>query len=496
MTLPARSFPLLLFAALLAAVLVFADARSGKQTRALAATGPAADVPLKDAKLNIEHNATDRDTGFQGSSTARAGSGSTSWARRRRAHVRGPRHTGDLGLTELFFETVEPANADVPINQMLAKLPAGNYTIAGTAMENGESAGQTSGTAWLTHDVPKGPKLVSPAEDASVPVHDVVARWKPVSRTITGEPVKIIAYQLIIEKDVEPHRHMIGKFGLSMYLPPSVTQIAVPNGFLEHRTAYNWEVLAIERSGNQTLSSVPSKRGSPPQDTRPLRSRAVGAPPHSTARDGERVASLNGDATAGSRSASTKERLRRSARRTFVPAWRGCGSSPARSRCHVNPYAAGPPTRLLPFVRSGSDRSVCAAGVAAPSFPALLDRETGDQEPDNRVEPPGAGERVSQQPDQHRSREVGAEEVLLSLAGGGAGTDPCADALLGAPEHRHDDEAGCREGDPDDAFLGARAIDQRSCRLEGDVGREDEELDRDELLRARLGLDARASASR
>ena len=256
MTLPARSFPVLLFAALLAAVLVFADARSGKQTRALAATGPAADVPLKDAKLNIEHNATDRDTGFQGFID------SEGW---QRLDVRGPagdvlRFEGrgtlrDLGLTELFFETVEPANADVPINQMLAKLPAGNYTIAGTAMENGESAGQTSGTAWLTHDVPKGPKLISPAEGASVPVHDVVARWEPVSRTITGEPVKIIAYQLIIEKDVEPHRHMIGKFGLSMYLPPSVTQIAVPNGFLEDRTAYNWEVLAIERSGNQTLSS-------------------------------------------------------------------------------------------------------------------------------------------------------------------------------------------------------------------------------------------------
>jgi hypothetical protein len=30
---------------------------------------------------------------------------------------------------------------------------------------------------------------------------------------------------------------------------------AVPNGFLQPRTAYNWEVLAIERSGNQTLSS-------------------------------------------------------------------------------------------------------------------------------------------------------------------------------------------------------------------------------------------------
>ena len=257
MTLPARSFPVLLFAALLAAVLVFADARSSEQTRALAATGPAADIPLKDAKLNIEHNATDKDTGFQGVID------SEGW---QRLDVRGPdgdvltfegRGTlGELGLTELFFETVEPANADVPIDEMLAKLPEGNYTIAGTAMENGESTGQTSGTAWLTHDVPSGPEAHHARRGRD---RARARRRRPlaarVSKTITGEPVKIIAYQLIIEKDVEPHRHMIGKFGLSMYLPPYVTQIAVPDGFLEPGTAYNWEVLAIERSGNQTLSS-------------------------------------------------------------------------------------------------------------------------------------------------------------------------------------------------------------------------------------------------
>jgi hypothetical protein len=256
MKLLARTLPVLLFAALLTAAVAIVGSRSGEQTRAFASTGSAADVPLKDAKLNIEHNATDRDTGFQGFVD------SEGW---QRLDVRGPagdvatfegRGTlGNLGLTELFFETVEPANADVPIDQMLAKLPAGNYTIAGPAIENGQSAGQTSGTAWLTHDIPAGPKLVSPAEDATVPLHDVVARWKPVSKTITGKPVKIISYQLIIEKDVAPHRHMIGKFGLSMYLPPSVTSIEVPDGFLEPATAYKWEVLAIEHSGNQTLSS-------------------------------------------------------------------------------------------------------------------------------------------------------------------------------------------------------------------------------------------------
>ena len=243
----------LLSAALIAAAAVYAGTGSGSPARA--AAGSAAVIPLKDAKLNIEHNATDSDTGFQGFVD------SEGW---RRLDIRGPGgpvatfegrgSLANLGLTELFFETVEPANADTPIAEMLAKLPEGNYTIAGPAQENGESLGRTSGTALLTHDIPAGPVLVSP-EGASVPVDGAVARWKPVSKTIAGEPVKIIAYQLIIEKDVPQHPHMIGKFGLSMYLPSSVTSIEVPDGFLEPGAAYKWEVLAIERSGNQTLSS-------------------------------------------------------------------------------------------------------------------------------------------------------------------------------------------------------------------------------------------------
>ena len=49
---------------------------------------------------------------------------------------------------------------------------------------------------------------------------------------------------------------MIGKRNsLSMYLPRSVTSIAIPDGFLQPGSTYQWEVLAIEESGNQTLSS-------------------------------------------------------------------------------------------------------------------------------------------------------------------------------------------------------------------------------------------------
>lgn len=140
-------------AALLWAAVVVLGAAEPPPVRAAVSAGDI--VKLKDAKLNIEHNATDLDTGFQGFID------SEGW---RRLDVSGPggpvlRFEGrgtlaKLGVTELFFETVEPANADVPIEKTLAKLPEGRYTIAGPSQENGESAGRTSGTAWLTTSQP------------------------------------------------------------------------------------------------------------------------------------------------------------------------------------------------------------------------------------------------------------------------------------------------------------------------------------------------------
>jgi hypothetical protein len=170
--------------------------------------------------------------------------------------LRGKGELGSLGLTELFFESVEPENADVPIDDILKTMPEGEYTFRGSAIESGEKQGTTIGTAILTHDIPEGPGLLSPAEDAVVPEdHDLLVSWSPVDKTIDGRPIKIIAYQLIIEKDEEPQPNMIGTFGLSMYLPASTIQITIPEEFLEPGTDYLWEVLAIEESGNQTLNS-------------------------------------------------------------------------------------------------------------------------------------------------------------------------------------------------------------------------------------------------
>lgn len=244
----------------LAIALVLGTGGLGKTVRADAVSTASNKnhTPLKDAKLNIEHNATDEDTGFQGFVDSEGWKSLTfSGPRGKVLSITGLGKLGELGLTELFFESVEPENVDVPIEDMLAMLPAGDYRIKGPGIENGESTGVTSGTAWLTHEIPAGPTLLLPVEKSSVPTNvDLMMDWAPVTKTITGDGVKIIAYQLIVEKIQDPHPHMIGKINsLSMYLPPSVTQMRVPKEFLVPGVDYDWEVLAIEESGNQTLSS-------------------------------------------------------------------------------------------------------------------------------------------------------------------------------------------------------------------------------------------------
>src|SRR3989304_3436323 len=89
---------------ILSAVLAFVAACSGSSGDAT--TGPDSAIPLKEAKLNIEHNATDNDTGFQGAID------SEGW---KQLDVRGPdgrvlRLEGrggvrQFGLTELCFES-------------------------------------------------------------------------------------------------------------------------------------------------------------------------------------------------------------------------------------------------------------------------------------------------------------------------------------------------------------------------------------------------------
>ena len=220
------------------------------------ASGQAAgDGKLKQAKVIVEHNATDNDTGFQLFVDA------DGWERLEVtgpgglvADYQGRGAVGVLGMTELFTESHEPENAKMPLAELLAKMPAGKYEFRASASKLGGKSGVMTGTALLTHKIPAGVTLVEPKNDASVPLADLKLRWQGTGKALDGSDIKLISYQLIVEKQEEPDANMIGKRGLSMYLPASATEMTVPAAALEPATPYKWEVLAIEESGNQTLT--------------------------------------------------------------------------------------------------------------------------------------------------------------------------------------------------------------------------------------------------
>ena len=161
----------------------------------------------------------------------------------------------NFGLTELFFETSEPLNEEVPIIAVIARLPEGTYTFTGILAEDGE---ESVFETILTHDIPVGPTLTSPLDgEEDVDPEETMVSWELVTTDLDGDPITIVGYQVIVEEDddsVFPSGFAQPVF--SVYLPATATSVLVPPEFMRPDTEYEFEVLAIEESGNQTLSSA------------------------------------------------------------------------------------------------------------------------------------------------------------------------------------------------------------------------------------------------
>jgi len=76
-------------------------------------------------------------------------------------------------------------------------------------------------------------------------------------RFIGEGPVEIFEYQVIVDQ-VDPEREMAWVDGNTrralINQPPTVTQLTVSPEFLVPGTSYEFEILAIEASGNSTIS--------------------------------------------------------------------------------------------------------------------------------------------------------------------------------------------------------------------------------------------------
>ena len=207
----------------------------------------AAQRPLQLTKsdLFIEINATDGDAGLQLDLDGEP------WGRlalfdpdgRKVLAVAGQGRLGTYGLTGLTFESAEPPFDEVPLARFRARFPEGRYVFRGRTVEGRRLVG----TARLTHAIPKGPVVVSPAEDAAVAPDRLVIRWRAASE---GRGVAIVRYQVILTHEASDRE-------IAMDLPGTATSATVPPEFLSPPGEYKVEVLARERSGNQTITEVP-----------------------------------------------------------------------------------------------------------------------------------------------------------------------------------------------------------------------------------------------
>ncbi len=104
------------------------------------------------------------------------------------------------------------------------------------------------GEAELTHVIPGAPVLVAPVDgDDEVDPNNTVVQWNPVADPPGSS---IVGYQVIVERE-EPSLLVF-----SADVEPGTTSVTVPPEFMMPGTEYKYEVLAIEESGNRTISEA------------------------------------------------------------------------------------------------------------------------------------------------------------------------------------------------------------------------------------------------
>jgi hypothetical protein len=212
---------------------------------------------METAKLYIEHNATDADTGVHGLFGGDGWSELCLWdPEENLVLVVGPRgQLGELTVADFFFESREPPNDEYSIDDLLRDFPEGTYLAGGTDFEGNPLVGM----ATFTHDIPARPTITSPQlgeeeNPPAVPTEGLVVAWDPVTETVSGDPVTITSYEVIVTKVDHEDDDGLSRPVYDVHVGPEVLALEVVAPFLEPDTVYELEVLALEESGNQTIS--------------------------------------------------------------------------------------------------------------------------------------------------------------------------------------------------------------------------------------------------
>jgi hypothetical protein len=224
-----------------AALVAGAIAATGENGQAKSAS-QAKPLGYAESDIYIETNATDGDAGMQ----LRLDAEDWRWFK-----LRDPRgrllidleakgRLRSYGLTELFFEAAEPSFDESPFRVFKSRFPEGRYSFRGRTVEGQRLASSNR----FSHTVPAGPRVTFPTDGTRVDPNGFTATWEPVTRP---RGVDIVRYIVVVTQ---------GNRDLSMDLPGSATSASIPGEFLRPGAVTELEVLARERTGNQTITAV------------------------------------------------------------------------------------------------------------------------------------------------------------------------------------------------------------------------------------------------
>lgn len=216
------------------------------------------ELEFEETEFNIELNATDRDVGVRGFVDGEP------WKEveienpygRKIAEVEAKKSMARQGFAELFFESGEPLLEDLPFRRFFKRFPEGIYEFEGETIEGDEIEGE----AEFTHVIPCGP---DEELEAVVGANTVTIIWSEPDQVVdpkatdhTGgteivcmepkEELVIEGYEVIIEgEDVE--------YTFVLPADDNDTELVLPLELFPPGV-YDFEVIVIEESGNQTIT--------------------------------------------------------------------------------------------------------------------------------------------------------------------------------------------------------------------------------------------------
>ena len=167
------------------------------------------------------------------------------------------------GQTEGFLEGIEPQitellealgcepsdeEGEISLDELFKAFPAGDYTFEGKSQ-----GARFEDRATLSHAIPAGPEITAPAPGTGSvnPDASLLIDWEPVDDPILPElgPVTIVGYHVVV---VETGAEALPQ--LDVDVSDDETDLTVPAQYLKPNKVYQFEVLATEEGGNQTIS--------------------------------------------------------------------------------------------------------------------------------------------------------------------------------------------------------------------------------------------------